>query len=274
MSYSVPTICDEQGKRGEDSDLGTEEGNALSKANVPTTKLLTAVALSCVLLLVGCRQTGSDFKAKEREPAASTPSGESPAGTTTTGGTEVGDAFAEAELGPVGDSDVSANVVFKEVGSLGVQVELDVSGLPASEGQQSYFAQVHGGSCSEAPRGGGTEPKDDHGDEPHGHEHAGAGPSLALLGSGPLLAMKDEYADHPVYEPPPADELPGNVDTPVEVVAGSSDGMASVTSLLEGVDPEELTSGSPKYMDLRAPSHEAPERWPALACADLGEGGD
>jgi hypothetical protein len=73
------------------------------------------------------------------------------------GGTPVGGAFARAELGSVGGSGVSGDAVFKEVGSLGVQVELEISGLPApgnSEEPKPYFAQVHRGSCSEAPRGG------------------------------------------------------------------------------------------------------------------------
>ncbi len=238
-----------------------------------TTKLLAAIALSCVLL-AGCAETGSNnSSAKERGTEAGATTSESPADGTTMGGTKVGDAFAEAELAPVGDSDVSGNVIFKEVGSLGVQVELEVSGLPApedSEGPETYFAQVHGGYCSEAPRGSGREPEDDDGDDhhEHEHEHGGAGPSLALLGPGPLLAKMDEYADHPEYEDPPADELPGNVDTPVSVGA-SADGTGAAASLLEGVEPEQLTSGDPKYMDLRAPSPAAPEDWPALACADL-----
>jgi hypothetical protein len=252
------------------------QGSIPTKAVTPTTKLLlAAIALACVLLAGCAEKTGSDFSsAKEREPGAGAPSSESLAGgTTTTGGTKVGDAFAEAELRPVGDSEVSGNVVFKEVGSLGVQVDLEVSGLPApdnSEEPEAYVAQVHGGSCSEAPRGGGRAPEDDHGDDHHRHEHehGGAWPSLALLGPGSLLVMKDEYADHPEYEEPPANELPGNVDTPVSMGA-SADGTAAVTTLLAGVEPKRFTSGSPKYIDLRSPSPAAPEDWPALACADL-----
>jgi hypothetical protein len=169
---------------------------------------------------------------------------------------------------------VSGNVVFKEVGSLGVQVELEVSGLPAPEDPEEpkpYFAQVHEGSCSEALRGGNQEREDDHGGDHPGHEHAHGGldPSLALVRPGALLAKVGEYADHNEYEDPPADELPGNIDSPIAVVA-SADGTGAVTSLLEGVKPEQLSSGRPKYMDLRAPSHEAPEEWPLLACGGLG----
>jgi hypothetical protein len=189
------------------------------------------------------------------------------------GGTPVGGAFARAELVPVGGSGVSGDVVFKEVGSLGVQVELEVSGLPAPgdpEEPEPYFAQVHGGSCSEAPRGGGQEPEDEHGEDHHGHDHEhGGGPSLALVRLDRFFGAAPEYADHPEYEDPPADGLPGNIDAPFSVGA-SADGTGSVSSLLEGAEPEDLTSGGPKYVDLRAPSHGAPGDWPALACANLG----
>jgi len=253
------------------------------------TLLLLVSAAVVVLAPLGCGQASSPAEKQQKqagveraepvsEPASkparkpTTPPSDSASGTT------VGKAFAEAELKPVGDSGVSGNVVFKEVGSLGVQVELAVSGLPASgdyeedfEEPKPYFAQVHEGSCSEVPKGG-QEPEDDHGDDHHGHEHGGAGPSLALLTPGPLLAKVEEHAGHAEYEAPPADELTGNVDTPLSFSA-SADGTAFVTSLLEGVEPEQLLSGSPKYMDVREPSHDAPtEDWPALACADLGEG--
>ena len=56
-------------------------------------------------------------------------------------------------------------MAFKQVGSLGVQVELSASGLPDPE--EPYFAQVHGGSCSEAPKGSDQEHEDHH----EGHEH-------------------------------------------------------------------------------------------------------
>jgi hypothetical protein len=239
------------------------------------------LAFSCALL-AGCAETGGNPSAKERTAGgAIATTTEPPAGEATTNRTgTVGEAFAEAELRPVGDSGVSGNVVFKEVSALGVQIELAVSGLPAPRNNEEdfeepkpYFAQVHEGSCSEVPKGGGQEPADDHGDDHHGHEHGGAEPSLALLTPGPLLAKVEEYADHAEYEDPPADELPGNVDTPLSFSV-SADGAAFVTSLLEGVEPEQLRSGSPKYMDVRDPSHDASaEEWPALACANLNEGG-
>jgi hypothetical protein len=245
--------------------------------------------LAAFAVLYGCDQASPPAERQERDagvegpgsssPPASEPAAPSADSANSAGGTPVGGAFAEAELGPVGDSGVSGAAVFKEVGPLGVQVELEVSGLPAPEDPeepQPYFAQVHGGSCSEAPRGGGKGSEDDHGDghhhgHDHGHDHGhgGGDPSLALVRLDRFLDAAPEYADHPEYEDPPADELPGNVDAPFSVLA-SADGTAAVTTLLEGVEPEELTSGSPKYVDVRATSHEPPEDWPALACADLG----
>jgi hypothetical protein len=230
------------------------------------------VVLAAFTVLYGCGQASSPAeRQQERDVGVEEPKESSPLASEPTnpsadsdGGTTVGDAFAEAELRPVGDSGVSGNVVFKEVGSLGVQVELEVSGLPAPgnpEEPKPYFAQVHEGSCSEVPR------SDDH----HGyeHEHGGGGHTLALVRLDRFLGAKPEHADHPEYEDPPADKMRGNVDTPFSLAA-SHDGTAAVTSLLEGVESEELSSESPKYVDLRAPSHDlAPEHWTALACADL-----
>ncbi len=231
------------------------------------------LVLAAFTVLHGCGQASSPAERQERdvgveEPEASSPPASkptTPSADSDGGSTPVGDAFAEAELRPVGDSAVSGNVVFKEVGSLGVQVEFEVSGLPAPgnpEEPKPYFAQVHEGSCSEVPRG------DDH--HGHEHEHGLGGPTtLALVRLDRFLGAKPEHADHPEYEDPPADELRGNVDTPLSLAA-SHDGTAAVTSLLEGVEPEELSSGRAKYVDLRAPSHDLdPEHWPALACADL-----
>ena len=226
------------------------------------------VVLAAFAVLYGCDRASPPAERQERdagveEPGASSPPEPATPSADPGGGTTVGGAFAEADLSPVDGSGVSGNAVFKEVGSLGVQVELEVSGLPAPEDPeepQPYFAQVHGGSCSEAPRGD---------DQEHGEDHGGGRPSLALVRLDRFFGAPPEYADHPEYEDPPADELPGNVDAPLSLGA-SADGTGTSTSLLEGVEPEQLTSGSPKYVDLRAPSHEPPEDWPALACADLG----
>ena len=240
--------------------------------------LLVLVAFT---VFYGCSKASSPAERQEgdvgvEEPEASSPAASKPStpSANSGGGTPVGDAFAEAALRPVGHSAVSGNVVFKEVGSLGVQVELEVSGLPAPGNPQEpkpYFAQVHQGSCSEVPTGDVQEHGGDHDDEHHGHEHGGGGPSLALVRLDRFLGATPEYADHPEYEHPPADELRGNIDTPFSVGASSDGKEAVTTSLLEGVEPEQLSSGSPKYVDLRAPRHDLPpEQWPALACADLG----
>ena len=225
------------------------------------------LAAFAVLASLGCGQAIPPAERQERNagleeaeasspPAPTTPSADS------AGGTPVGEAFAEAELSAVGDSGVSGDVVFKEVGSLGVQLELKVSGLPDPGG--AYIAQVHEGSCTEVPKGD---------DRQHGHEHelGRGGPALALVRLNRSLSGREEYADHTEYEDPPADELPGNIDSSLSV-GPSHDGTLAVTSLLEGVKPKQLSSGVPKYIDLRVPNEEPSEEWPALACADLGEG--
>ncbi len=177
------------------------------------------VVLAAFAVLWGCDQAGPPDGRQERdagveEKGAYTPPASEPAtpSADSAGGTPVGGAFARAELGSVGGSGVSGEAVFKEVGSLGVQVELEVSGLPAPEDPeepQPYFAQVHGGSCSEVPRGGSQKPEDD-----HGHDHGGGVPSLALVRLDRFFGAAPEYADHPEYEDPPADGLPGNIDAP------------------------------------------------------------
>jgi hypothetical protein len=229
-----------------------------------------------LVVLYGCDRAAPPAERQEgavgaKQPGASSPPVAEPEPTTPSanpgGETAVGEAFAEAELGPVGGSGVSGEAVFKEVGSLGVQVELSASGLPPGE---PYFAQAHEGDCSEAPRDDGRGPEDDH---HHGEEHDhGVGvTSLAMVRLGWFLGAAAEYADHGEFEPPPDDGLPGNADRPVEL-ASSADGTAAVTTILEGVAPGRITSGVPKYIDVRSPNEGPPEDWPALACADLAEG--
>jgi hypothetical protein len=232
------------------------------------------VVLAAFAVLCGCDRAGPPDGRQERDAGVEEKGASSPPADSA-GVTPVGGAFARAELRPVGDSGVSGEAVFRGSGSLGVQVDLEVSGLPAPgdpEEPESYFAQVHGGSCSEAPRGGSQEPEDDHGGgdhHGHEHEHGGGGPSLALVRLERFFGAAPEYAHDPEYSSPPADGLPSNVDAPLSLVA-SADGTAAVSSLLDGVEPDEITSGGPKYLDLRAPNNEPAEDWPALACADLG----
>jgi hypothetical protein len=234
------------------------------------------MVLAAFAVLYGCDQASPPAERQERDagvegPGSSSPPASEPAAPSA-GGTPVGGAFARAELRPIGDSGVSGEAVFKEVGSLGVQVDLSASGLPPGE---PYFAQAHEGDCSEAPRGDGRGPEDDHhGDDHHHgeeHEHGAGVTSLALVRLGWFLDAATEYADHGEFEPPPDDGLPGNADQPAEL-ASSADGTAAVTTLLEGVAPGRITSGVPKYIDVRSPNEGPPEDWPALACADLAQG--
>jgi hypothetical protein len=162
----------------------------------------------------------------------------------------------------VGGSGTHGTAVFKGVGPTDVQVELDISGLSTKDPDATYYAQVHEGSCS-------SEPSDE-GHEEHG---AGTGPALALvrfdrlLANGTLLAKGTGLQAHGGEEPGIPEEPPGSIEQPVSFSASSPDGSAFVSSLLEGVAPERLTSGSPKYIHVHAVRPEgAPEE---LSCGDL-----
>jgi hypothetical protein len=214
------------------------------------------VLLSCALLC-GCGEKPGDHQGNAR--AEGDPKAAAPAA----GGATVGEAIADAEIRPVGDSGVHARAVLKEVGDLGVQVELDVRGLPVGKDPDAaYYAQVHEDSCSEERSGG------EH--EEHGY---GAGPSLALVRSDRLLGTRPVLAEafsgeqaHGGDEPGIPEEPPGSIEQPVSFRA-SDDGDAFVTSLLEGVAPERLRSGVPEYVHPHAVRPGGvPEE---LACGDL-----
>jgi hypothetical protein len=211
--------------------------------------LLGAAVLS--LALSGCAEFGdtSSGTTESRETSGATTA--TPSG----GGTTVGEVAAEIELKPVGDSGTSGTVIFKNIGTLGVQTELRVSGLPKPG--SAYYAQIHEGECTDLGTGG-HENKE-------GHEHSALGPSLALVRLDGLIAKAAEYAHGGHDEDLPEDELPGNIDQPI-TIQGSADGTASVVSLLEGVALDRIFSGEPKYLDLHAADSEDA---PPLACADL-----
>jgi hypothetical protein len=117
------------------------------------------LVLVAVTVLYSCGQASSSVEkqGKERgvEQANNTESPQ-PAPEPTTqpsasseGGVSVGEVIAEAVLRPTGDSGTKGTVTFKEVGSIGVQVDLKVSGLPTKNPKATYYAQVHEGSCSD-----------------------------------------------------------------------------------------------------------------------------
>ena len=218
-------------------------------------------------LLYGCGQASSSVekqeknrgaeqadKAEEPKPApepTTQPSASSEAGV------PVGKAIAEAELRPVGDSGTRGTVVFEEVGGLGVQVDLNVSGLPAKNSNAVYYAQVHEGSCSDERTG-----------EEHEEEHNASsfGLPLALVRLDHLLAKGPGLEAHGGREPGIPEVPFGSIEQPLSFGA-SADGTASVSSLLEGVEAKRLTSGGPEYIHLHAvDTEDAPEE---LACADL-----
>ena len=139
---------------------------------------------------------------------------------------------------------------------LGVQVELDVSGLPTGAPEAAYYAQVHEGSCSDE-RGGEGHAKEERG--------AGPGPALAFVGLDRPADKVPGLEAHGGHEHGIPEAPSGSLEQPVSFGA-SADGTSSVTSLLENVEARRLTSGGPEYVHLHAVgSKDAPE----LACGDL-----
>ena len=71
------------------------------------------------------RETGKEGgsgEPREEGNASTTPD----RNTSADGGVTVGQAIARVELEPVGDTSTGGTAVFKEVGGLGVQIELDI----------------------------------------------------------------------------------------------------------------------------------------------------
>jgi hypothetical protein len=225
------------------------------------------LVLTAFALLYGCGQASSSVDKQEKKRGveqANKTEAPQPAPEPTTqprasseDGVTVGEAIAEAGLRPVGDSGTRGTVVFKEVGNLGVQVELDVSGLPTKNSNADYYAQVHEGSCSDERTG-----------EEHEKEHNASsfGLPLALVRFDHLLAKVPGVEAHGGHEHGIPEVPPGSIDQPISFGA-SADGSASVSSLLEGVEAKRLTSGGPEYIHLHAvDSEDVPEE---LACGDL-----
>jgi hypothetical protein len=222
--------------------------------------------LSALAVLYGCGQTGSSPTERQEQAAGAVKTAAEATTSSAGGGTAVGPVFAKVDLEPVGDSTTRGTAVFKKVGNLGVQVELAASGLPKPRAE--YFSQIHEGSCTETREHeeGGDHRHVQDGD--HDHEHAGFGPAVALIRLDTLLAkgLEQAHGGHD-HSAPADDKLPGNIDYPLGL-SSSTDGTAFATTLLEGVAPEEVVSGEPKYIDLH-PSDSGESG--TLACADLGD---
>ena len=225
--------------------------------------LLVLVAFAA---LYGCGQAGSSVErqgkkartedADKTEASRPTHDPTTRSGTSTEGGVVVGEKIAQAELESVGDSGTSGTAVFKKVGNLGIQIELDVLGLPTKDPNATYYAQLHEGTCSDERRG-----------EEHEVEEYGTspGPALALLRLDQLVAKTPGLEAHGGHEHGIPEVPFGSIEQPISFGA-SSDGTSSVTSLLEGVEAKQLTSGNPEYVHLHGvDSEDAPE----LACGDL-----
>ncbi|HEX2108597.1 MAG TPA: hypothetical protein VHF70_04880 [Rubrobacteraceae bacterium] len=139
--------------------------------------------------------------------------------------------FARLELSLIGGSGLGGSAAFAKA-TTGTRIELELRGLP--EPGETYLAHIHPGSCedeqhAEAPGGEGVN----HHGNGHGHrEHADA------IGY-PLTPLKSDAR-----------------------------GEGSSTTVLEGVAPDELFSGGPRYLNVHAAGSGDP---PQLTCADLGE---
>jgi len=221
--------------------------------------------LVAFVVLYGCGQASSPVerqgkkagaeRADKTEAPQPTPDPTTQSNTFAEGGVTVGEKIAQAELKSVGDSGTSGTAVLREVGNLGIQVELDVSGLPTKDPHAAYYAQVHEGSCSDERRG-----------EEHEEEYGtGLGPARALVRLDQLVAKTPGLEAHGYHEHGIPEVPFGSIEQPISFGA-SADGTSSVTSLLEGVEAKRLTSGDPEYVHLHAVgSEDAPE----LACGDL-----
>jgi hypothetical protein len=216
------------------------------------------VAFLLTLVLVGCGEKASGGK----------PGGAEAEGTSHAGGSTVSEGAEKAELEPAGDSDTSGIATFEEVGELGVEVDLEVEGLP--EPGTTYYAHIHEGGCADVPAAHG-----DHEQHEEARTHGRVGVALALVrperfltwGSGPEYAHGGHNHGHE-HEAPPNEDLPGNVGSPLPL-GSSNTGTGSVTSVLRGVTLEQLWSRDPRYRLEVHPS--GPEDAPVLACGTLGE---
>jgi hypothetical protein len=220
------------------------------------------LVLIAVAILCGCGQASSSVDTQENKRGmeqANKTEAPQPASESTTrpsasaeGGVTVGKAIAEAELSPVGNSGTTGTAVFKEVGSIGVQVDLHVSGLSTKISNAVYYAQVHEGSCSDQRTG-------------EGQNAQGGGSALALVRLDRLLSKEPRLQAHGGHEHGIPEEPSGSIEQPVSFGI-SADGTASVSSLLEGVEANRLTSGKPEYIHLHAVGSEDASE---LACGDL-----
>ena len=213
----------------------------------------TVLALVLALTLVACGESD------EPDTAGTEESSDVTTASISTDGTAVGGVVAQVIFVPVGGSGVRGTATFKEVGDIGVQVELDTSGWPKPG--TIYYAQIHEGDCTSVGAEGVTaDPDQVHkpelGGESYDYEHASGGHD-----------HEGGADDHHHDDASIADKVPGEIDQPIRG-ASSDDGTASVTSLLEGVTSEQILSGEPKYLDLHATD---PEYAAALACAPLSE---
>ena len=147
-----------------------------------------------------------------------------------------GGAVAEIELEPANNnSGTNGTVTFTDIAD-GVEVGLDVRGLPDSGA--TYLSHIHPGNCGEELAG-----HDDHGEAGEDHEHDDA-------------SAEDDRSDE--------------IDYPLTPVGSDTEGSGSSTTLLKDVTVEELLSGEPKYINVHA-AGSGDDVPPDLACSGLNQ---
>ena len=185
--------------------------------------LLLAVPVS---VLGGCfgGGGGGEQTTTEGTDGAETTPARTVGGDTTTGRGEITTAEVAAtnvKLTPSRDSGVVGNATITDTPG-GVEVALDVEGLPTRPGT-AHVAHIHEGGTCAGDRAGNGAP----------------------------------------------------VQYPLDPLITGEDGSASNATTIEGASLEQLTSGTPKYVNVHAETPNEGVVPPGIACADLpGTGGE
>ncbi len=149
------------------------------------------------------------------------------------------EAALKVALTPSGHSGVSGTATFADT-SGGIEVELDVGGLPDSGA--TYLAHVHPGACASEPTGGdGDHVRSYHGnagDHAHGHRHGSA------------------------------DEPAGEIEHPLTPIVSDTRGNGSSTTVIKGVTVADLFSDKDLHVNVHAEASGSEELPGNLACGD------
>jgi hypothetical protein len=196
----------------------------------PAAAAMLVLSLSCILLLAGCGQEEKPVEKAEEEAGVEEVADERGLST-------------EVELEPVDNSGTNGSAAFSETPE-GVEVALSVQGLP--DPKATYLSHIHPGTCDEKGRERRPGSDADHSREEESQE--------ADIHKGEA----DHDAEH-------GSEI-GEIEYPLMPVSPDAEGTGSSTTVLEGVTPDELFSGEPKYVNAHASGSGDS---PVLACGDL-----